>query len=67
MYNNTADLRSGLRDLLIAHEKGEVTNTTARVRVNIVKAIIDTVKVEIAAASLGGEFEALALLPSSKR
>lgn len=53
MYKDTSELRDGLIALLADLESGNVSNSAARARVTIAKAILDTVKVEIAAASLG--------------
>lgn len=61
MYNSTADLRNGLRKLLSDLETGAVSNSAARARVTIAKAILDTVKIELAAAALGTEFQPLSL------
>ncbi len=61
MYHDTAELREGLRKLLVDLEAGKVSNSAARARVTIAKAILDTVKVELAAAALGMEFHPIPL------
>lgn len=66
MYN-TANLRANLHQLLQDVEAGAISNTAARVRVTVAKALIDTIKVEIAAAALGTEFSPLPLVDKIKR
>lgn len=67
MYDTTADLRDGLRKLLDDLEGGRVSNSNARARVTIAKAILDTVKIELAAASLGMDFGPVALAKQQPR
>lgn len=67
-YRTTSDLRNYLADLLEGVEAGKISNATARARVGIVKAMVDTLKVEIAATALGREIHPLVLeAPPQKR
>lgn len=59
MFKTTEDLRHAMNKLYQDLEKGKVTNSAARTRVYIAKAMIDTIKVEIAAANLGKDFTAV--------
>jgi len=59
--NDTYDLMAYADNLLTEIEGGKLSNTTARVRVQVIKAMIDVKKVEIAAAALGRDFGPVAL------
>lgn len=59
MYQNTKDLRAAMTRVLHDLEAGRISNTCARARVTAAKAILETLKVEIAAASLGRPFAAV--------
>lgn len=63
MYKDTSELRDSLNKLLSEVESGKVSNAAARTRVNISRAMLETLKVEIAAASLGTAFTPLSLQP----
>jgi hypothetical protein len=58
---DTYAMREYLDRLMTEIEEGKLSNSSARVRVQIAKAMIDTVKVEIAAAALGRAFGAVSL------
>ena len=59
MFKDTSDLREAMNKLYEGVEDGSVSNAAARVRVGIAKAMLDTIKVELAAASLGKQFSAV--------
>lgn len=59
ILQTTADLRTAMVALFHDVEAGQISNSTARARVLVAKVIIDTLKVEIAAANLGRQFSAV--------
>lgn len=59
MIKSTEDLRGKLIAIFEEIEAGKISNTTARVKVAAAKAILDTVKIEIAAAQLGKQFSSV--------
>lgn len=60
MFNNTVELRNEMVKLYKQVHDGEISNNVARTKVLVAKTIIDTLKVEITAASLGKQFGAVA-------
>ena len=59
MFKTTADLREAMNKLYADVESGRVTNTAARMKVQVAKVMLDTIKVEIGAAALGKQFSAV--------
>jgi len=56
-YNDTEELREYLDELLTKIESGQMSNGSARVRLMLTKTMLESIKVEIAAAALGRGFE----------
>ncbi len=56
MFKTTGDLRTAMVKLYQDVEQGKVTASVARAKVQVAKTIVDTLKVEIAAANLGKQF-----------
>lgn len=59
MFKTTADLRNAMNTLYGEVVEGKVSGSIARTKVAIARAIVDTLKVELAAASLGKQFSAV--------
>lgn len=59
MFKTTADLRNAMNTLYDEVIAGKTSNATARAKVAIARAILDTLKVEITACSLGKQFSAV--------
>lgn len=59
MFKSTSDLRNTLNQLYSDLQGNKVSNSSARARVQIAKTILDTLKIEIAAANLGKQFSAV--------
>lgn len=57
MYETTEDLRNSIMQDLVDLRAGKINNAQARTRAIVVRAVIDTISVEIAAAQLGRSFE----------
>ncbi len=53
IMKNTCDLRAFFQKTLDEMQAGTISNTTARARLLLARGFIDTIKIEIAAASLG--------------
>ncbi len=67
MFKTTEDLRNAMVKLYDDIEAGKVTNSQARTRAYVAKTIVDTLKVEITAAALGKNIDALAFTQSERQ
>ena len=56
-YHDTEELRVYLDGLLAQIESGTLSNGSARVRLMVAKTMLDSIKVEVAAAALGRTFD----------
>ncbi len=64
---NTAQLRDELRELAAGVENGSLPLKIARFRLQIAKAEIDSLKVEISAEELGREFGSVEYDPANRK
>ena len=60
MFANTVQLRDAMIDLYGQIDKDEISSKKARLKLSAAGRIIDTIKIEIAAASLGRQFSGVA-------
>lgn len=60
-YRDTGEMRQYLDDLLTEIHEGKISNASARVRVQVAKAMLDTVKIEIAALAIGQPLQTVSL------
>lgn len=67
MLKTTEDLREAMIKLYADIEAGRITNGQARTRAYVAKTIIDTLKVEIAAAALGKTVDAVSFAAADRR